>query len=70
MATTKANRIQYSEAEAAQMLGISVEQLRSLVLRHIVHGEEVPTQTTFQAADLLVLRILSGLGSAPQSLAS
>ena len=60
---TKAQKIQYSEHEAANMLGVSVDQLRSLVRDHIVKGEneadaELPT---YRPSDLVVLRILAGM---------
>lgn len=59
--TTKSH---YSETEAADALGVSVEQLRSLIKNYVVVAEEdlsnVPN-ATFQASDLLLLRILSGL---------
>ena len=56
------NKAQYSEAEAAQQLGVSVEHLRTLIRRHIVVEDtdvnNVPI-TTFQPSDLLVLRLLT-----------
>ena len=56
------NKAQYSEAEAAQELGISVEDLRSLIRTYIasedVEEASVP-MATFQPSDLLVLRILT-----------
>jgi len=55
---------QYSETEAAEELGVSVEQLRSMIRNHVVDREEdannIPV-TTFQPSDLLVLRLLSGM---------
>lgn len=57
-----ANKPQYSEAEAARELGVSIEELRTLIRRHIVHddsdADNVP-MTSFQSADLLVLRLLA-----------
>jgi DNA-binding transcriptional MerR regulator len=55
-------RTVYSEHEAARTLGVSVEQLRSLVKNHIVKDEDVPADAvrTFQESDLLILKILSG----------
>ena len=54
---------QYSEREAAEELGVSVEQLRSLIRSHIVDSDEdlnnVPI-ASFHPSDLLVLKILSG----------
>ena len=56
------NKTQYSEAEAAQQLGISIEELRTLIRRHIVvedsDANNVP-MTSFQPSDLLVLRLLA-----------
>ena len=61
--TTKS---QYTEAEAADTLGVSVEQLRSLIKNYVVVAEEdlsnVPN-AMFQPSDLLLLRILAGLQS-------
>ena len=62
---------QYSEAEAAEELGISVLQLRTMIRSHVVDRDEdlnnVPV-TTFQPSDLLILRLLTGMptGSDPQ----
>jgi len=53
----------YSESEAARTLGISIEEFRGLIRRHIVETEEdlhnCP-KTTFCPADLLLLKLLSG----------
>ncbi len=63
----------YTETEAAQELGISTEHLRSLVKRHILPDNEEELAklsiTTFQPADLLLLRLLSR-GSARSAAAS
>ncbi|MBM3760499.1 MAG: hypothetical protein FJW36_09665 [Acidobacteria bacterium] len=56
------SKAQYTEAEAAQQLGIPVEDLRTLIRRHIVVEESDATNapmTTFQPSDLLVLRLLA-----------
>lgn len=53
----------FSELEAARSLGISVEDFRTLVRRHITDREEDLSNvsvTTYHAADLLVLRLLAG----------
>jgi hypothetical protein len=54
---------QYSEAEAAEQLGISVMQLRTMIRSHVVDKDEdlnnVPVHT-FQPSDLLILRLLTG----------
>lgn len=55
---------QYSEAEAAEELGITVAQLRTMIRSHVVDRDEdlnnVPV-TTFQPSDLLILRLLAGM---------
>lgn len=62
---------QYTEAEAAEELGIPVEKLRSLIRSHVVERDEdlgnVPV-TTFQPSDLLILRLLSGMPTDPRQL--
>ena len=61
---TKTNpKIEYSEHEAATMLGLSIDQLRSMIRNHIVKGEVAgaPHMSTFQASDLVILRILAGI---------
>lgn len=65
--TTQLNRTaksQYSEAEAAEELGISVAQLRTMIRSHVVEHDDdlnnVPA-TTFQPSDLLILRLLAGM---------
>jgi DNA-binding transcriptional MerR regulator len=65
MHPAKEPKVQYSETDAAQILGVSVDQLRILVKNHIVKEEEIGNGTVsiFQPADLLVLRILSGMSS-------
>jgi hypothetical protein len=63
MTASNAAKTQYSETEAAEELGVSVEKLRILIRSHIVETEEdlskVPV-AGFQPADLLLLRFLSG----------
>jgi len=58
----KAARSQYSETQAADLLGLSIEELRTLVKEHIASGEESSNGavTVFHSSDLLVLRILAG----------
>jgi DNA-binding transcriptional MerR regulator len=65
MHPAKEPKVQYSESDAAQILGVSIDQLRVLVKNHIVKEEEVGNGSVsiFQPADLLVLRILSGMSS-------
>ncbi len=68
MLLSKAPKIQYSETEAAALLGLSVEQLRTLVRDHIVTEEQDDSEgleyATFHPSDLLVLRILAAKNSA------
>ena len=64
---TKAQRTQYSEYEAADVLGISIDQLRGLVRDHIAkdaHSTD-PEAPMYQASDLVVLRFLAGIRSRP-----
>ena len=47
----------YSEIEAAAILGISVNRLRSLLDEHIFNdGSERPDELQLQASDLVLLR--------------
>ena len=61
---TKAVKSQYTEAEVAEELRISVDALRKLIRSHVVDRDEdvgnIPA-TTFQPSDLLVLRLLAGM---------
>jgi len=61
----------YSEAEAAEQLGISVMQLRTMIRSHVVDKDEdlynVPVHT-FQPSDLLILRLLTGKQTSSDSL--
>jgi hypothetical protein len=61
--STRSNQTQYSEVEAAQELGVTVEQLRTLIRSHIAQTDEDLNHiamASFHASDLLVLKILSG----------
>ncbi|HEV8147969.1 MAG TPA: hypothetical protein VGP79_16385 [Bryobacteraceae bacterium] len=62
--TTRMGKSQYSETEAAEELGISVEQLRRMIRSHVVDRDEdvhnIPVHT-FQPSDLLILRLLTGM---------
>ena len=55
---------QYTETEAAEELGISITQLRSMIRSHVVDRDEdlnnVPVHT-FQASDLVILRLLTNM---------
>ena len=61
---------QYSETEAAEQLGISVVQLRTMIRSHVVDKDEdlnnVPVHT-FQPSDLLILRLLTGMQTGSES---
>jgi hypothetical protein len=64
MESQKTSKVQYTENEAAVLLGISVERLRALVRHHIVKEERESSNlayATFQPSDLLVLKILAGM---------
>lgn len=63
MQLTRTGKAQYSETEAAEELGISVAQLRTMIRSHVVERDEDLTNvpvTQFQPSDLLILRLLSG----------
>jgi hypothetical protein len=71
MLLSRPPKTQYSEVEAAEILGVTVDQLRTLVKSHIVKEEsdEVTLAiATFQPSDLLLLKILAA--REPHSLAS
>ena len=60
---SKPNKTQYTEAEAAEELGVTVEQLRVLIRHHIAKTDEDLAHiavATFHPSDLLVLKILAG----------
>jgi len=62
MQLTRSAKSQYSETEAAEELGISVDQLRSVIRSHVIDRDEDlnnVSATTFQPSDLLVLRLLA-----------
>jgi hypothetical protein len=69
MPATRIGKSQYSESEAAEELGISVAQLRTMIRSHVVDRDEdldnVPV-TTFQPSDLLILRLLAGKSPEPR----
>jgi hypothetical protein len=66
--TIKPFKTQYSEHEAAQELGVSLEELRSLIRSHIVETDEdlnnMPL-ASFHPSDLLVLRLLLSSKATP-----
>ena len=63
MRFTRMAKSQYSEAEAAEELGISVQQLRIVIRSNVVDQDEdlnnVPV-TSFQPSDLVILRLMTG----------
>jgi hypothetical protein len=68
--TSRPGKGQYSETEAAEQLGISVPQLRTMIRSHVVDKDEdlnnVPVHT-FQPSDLLILRLLTGKQTGSES---
>ena len=62
MSTVKTPKAQFSETEAAAILGVSIDEFRSLVRHHIYEGSNEPSEdaATYQRSDLLVLRLLAG----------
>ena len=64
----KAAKTHYSEAEAANELGVTIEQLRALIRNHIVEHEDEMThvsQAAFQPSDLVLLKLLVGVKGKP-----
>lgn len=61
MVTARPVRSHYSESEAAEALGVTIERLRELVRKHIIQNDEdlanLPS-THYQRSDLLLLRLL------------
>lgn len=68
---SRRGKSQFTETEAAEELGVSVERLRVLIRRHIVTSDEDLTNVpiaSFQPSDLLILRMLArNPGLEPQS---
>ena len=63
----KTTKSYYSESEAARSMGISIDELRTLIRRHIVDSEEDMSncpKATFYPADLVVLKLLSSKAAA------
>jgi hypothetical protein len=64
----RAAKSQYTEIEAAEELGITLSQLRTMIRSHVLERDEdlnnVPV-TTFQPSDLLILRLLAGMPTNP-----
>jgi hypothetical protein len=56
MKISKQDKQFYTEAEAAQALGVSVARLHRLLDDHVFNdGSSRPAEVTFEAADLLLL---------------
>jgi hypothetical protein len=63
MQLTRTGKSHYSEIEVAEELGISTDQLRTMIRSHVIDRDEDLTNvpaTTFQPSDLLILRLLAG----------
>lgn len=70
MTTTKPAKSQYSETEAAAVIGVSVEDLRNIIQHHITGKQEAGDETKatwFRPSDLALLRILVRQHRAPSS---
>jgi len=71
MLMTRPSKAQYTEVEAAEELGVSVDRLRTIIRSHVVDREEdavnIPV-TTSQPSDLLILRLLAGMPTNPTQL--
>lgn len=68
---TKAAKSDYTEVEVAAELGVSVDELRSLIRMHILPQDEdikPASVVTFQPSDLVLLRLLASqpMAEAPQ----
>jgi hypothetical protein len=54
---------EFTEAEAAEELGVSLDQFRAMIRKHILDCDEdlknLPA-ASFQLSDLLILRLLEG----------
>lgn len=59
-----AGKAEYNLEEAAQVLGISSRELRSLVIRHVLDETEFIhniSKMKFRPSDLLMLKVVGGL---------
>ena len=68
MLMTRPAKSQYTEVEAAEELGVSVEHLRNIVRNHVVERVEDADNlsvTAFQPSDLLILRLFAGMPTNP-----
>ena len=69
MQFSRTGKSQYSETEAAEELGVSIEQLRSMIRSHVVDRDEDLNNvaiTAFQPSDLLILKLLAGPKKEPE----
>jgi len=61
-------KCEYTEAETALALGITIEELRALVRTHVTSNEEDLNNVavmSFRPSDILMLGLLSGRGLIP-----
>jgi|WetSurMetagenome_2_1015567.scaffolds.fasta_scaffold81563_1 hypothetical protein len=69
MITARTGKGYYTETEVARELGISLDDLRTLVRRHILPESEEDMAnlpiTSFQPSDVLLLRLLVTGGAVP-----
>ena len=69
MTSAKPSKTDYSEAEAANVVGVSVEQLRLLIQKHVLNDTgRLASRVAmhFQPTDLLLLRFLAARRSTTQ----
>jgi hypothetical protein len=69
MLAGKPPKTHYSEHEAAEELGLSVDRLRALIRNHIIENDEDMNNmpmASLHASDLLVLKMLSGQIALPR----
>jgi hypothetical protein len=67
---SRTGKSQFTELEAAEELGVSVDRLRTLIRSHIITSDEdVPNISiaTFQPSDLLLLRLLAAQNGIPNA---
>lgn len=60
---SKPGKSHYTETEAAAELGVTVDRLRCLIREHILPSDDEvrpAPAVTFQASDVLVLKLLTG----------
>ncbi|MGH9660267.1 MAG: hypothetical protein ACRD96_17080 [Bryobacteraceae bacterium] len=66
MVAWETGKVEFTEAEASAALGISVDELRSLVRQHVIRDESEPELPVvlFRATDLIMFKMLLGRGAA------